>query len=197
MSFDLSKYEDVNSRIKRFRSEFPSGRLEAIIEDIDISKGYILVKALAYREYEDHVPAAVDYAFEIRSDRGVNLNFWIENAVTSAYGRVIGLLSPSDQRSTKQDMEKVERVEKWGAPVISEDQTLASSMVEFGSNLGLAQPEEAPTCPHGHRLLRKGVSEKTGKEFYGYVCVEIVRERQCEAIWYVKNIKTGEWTSSK
>ena len=36
MSF-LDNYEDVNARIKRFRSEFPSGRLIASIEHIDVS----------------------------------------------------------------------------------------------------------------------------------------------------------------
>jgi hypothetical protein len=41
----LDNYEDVNARIKRFRAEFPSGRLIAYIEDIDILKGTVLVKA--------------------------------------------------------------------------------------------------------------------------------------------------------
>ena len=47
----LDNYEDVNARIKRFRSEFPSGRLVAYIESFDIEKGTILVRAEAYREY--------------------------------------------------------------------------------------------------------------------------------------------------
>ena len=34
----MDNYEDVNSRIKRFRAEFPSGRLIAFIEDIDLEK---------------------------------------------------------------------------------------------------------------------------------------------------------------
>ena len=62
MSWNLENYEDVNARIKRFRAEFPTGRLEAFIEDIDIKAGHILIKALAYRTYEDEKPAAVDYA---------------------------------------------------------------------------------------------------------------------------------------
>ena len=49
MSF-LDNYEDVNSRIKRFRAEFPSGRLVAFIESFDIENGTILVRAEAYRE---------------------------------------------------------------------------------------------------------------------------------------------------
>ena len=63
MAFNLDNYEDVNARIKRFRFEFPTGRLECYIEDIDINAGYILVKALAFRNYEDEKPAATDYAY--------------------------------------------------------------------------------------------------------------------------------------
>ena len=84
MSNFLEGYEDVNARIIRIRAEYPSLRLVAYIEDIDITKGYVLIKAEAYREYEDLVPSAVDYAYEVRSDRGVNQHFWVENAVTSA-----------------------------------------------------------------------------------------------------------------
>jgi hypothetical protein len=117
----LEGYEDVNARIIRARSEYPSLRLVAYIEDIDITKGYILVKAEAYKNYEDEKPSAVDFAYEARSDRGVNLHFWVENAVTSAYGRVIGLLTPGGiARSTKQDMEKVEALStKDVAPVFT------------------------------------------------------------------------------
>jgi hypothetical protein len=57
----LDNYEDVNARIKRFRAEYPTGRLIAYIEDIDVVKGTVLVKAEAYREYEDAVPSAVDF----------------------------------------------------------------------------------------------------------------------------------------
>ena len=111
MSF-LDGYEDVNARIKRARAEFPGLRLVAYIEDIDLKNGYILIRAEAYKNYEDEKPSAVDYALEVRSDRGVNANFWVENCVTSAYGRVIGLLSPGGVgRPTRQDMEKVEAIQ--------------------------------------------------------------------------------------
>ena len=59
MSNFLEGYEDVNARIIRARAEYPSLRLVASIEDIDITKGYVLIKAEAYREYEDVAPSAV------------------------------------------------------------------------------------------------------------------------------------------
>jgi hypothetical protein len=86
MSNFLEGYEDVNARIIRARAEFPTLRLVASIEDIDITKGYVLIKAEAYKEYEDHLPSAVDFALEMRSDRGVNLHFWVENCVPQLMG---------------------------------------------------------------------------------------------------------------
>jgi hypothetical protein len=109
----LDNYEDVNSRITRFRSEFPSGRLIAYIEDANLKEGWILIKAEAYKEYEDHLPSAVDYAYGNVATYPANLKKWfVEDTITSAYGRVIGLLTPSLEhkaRSTVQDMEKVEQ----------------------------------------------------------------------------------------
>jgi len=118
MSWNLENYEDVNARIKRFRAEFPTGRLEAFIEDIDIKNGHILVKALAYRTYEDEKPAATDYAFESREGSRINANWWVENAVTSAYGRVIGCLTPSDARPTRQDMERAKELQDTHARLV-------------------------------------------------------------------------------
>ena len=105
MSFDLSTYEYVNSRIKRFRETYISGRITTEIVELNVKDGYVVIRACAYREHEDVVPAAIDYAFEQRSDRGVNRDFWIENCSTSSIGRCIGLLMPSDARPTRQDME--------------------------------------------------------------------------------------------
>jgi hypothetical protein len=112
MAFDLSNYEDVNARITRFRAEFPMGRIEAHIDHIDFENGRILVRALAFRTDDpNELPAAIDYAFEHRATHGVNRDFWVENAVTSAYGRAIGALTPSNARPTRQDMEKAEKLQ--------------------------------------------------------------------------------------
>ena len=109
MSF-LDNYEDVNARITRFRSEFPSGRLVTVIEDKDLSAGWVLVRAEAYREFEDAVPSAVDYAYGNVASLTQNMKKWlVEDTSTSAIGRCIGLLSPSPAgRPTRQDMERVE-----------------------------------------------------------------------------------------
>jgi len=190
MSNFLEGYEDVNARIIRARAEYPSLRLVASIEDIDITKGYVLIKAEAYKEYEDHLPSAVDYAFEMRSDRGVNLHFWVENAVTSAYGRVIGLLTPGGiARSTKQDMEKVESLSAKDVATVSDD--LWATTPEGLTAIDTAKNEVGrlqtnPECKHGARVWRTGTSAKTGKEWANYSCIEKSKANQCDPVWYMQ-----------
>jgi len=191
MSNFLEGYEDVNARIIRARAEYPTLRLIASIEDIDITKGYVLIKAEAYKEYEDHLPSAVDYAFEMRSDRGVNLHFWVENAVTSAYGRVIGLLTPGGiARSTKQDMEKVEALSAKDVAPASDDlwattPTIAAGIEAVKNELGGIYLQGKPECIHGARVWKTGTA-KTGREWGNYSCIEKSKATQCDPVWYMQ-----------
>jgi hypothetical protein len=196
MSFDLSTYEDVNSRIKRFRETHISGRITTDIIEINVKDGYVIIKASAYREHEDQVPAAVDYAFEQRSDRGVNRDFWIENCATSAIGRCIGLLMPSESRPTKQDMEKVERLatatpsveaDLWVTQKVTEGvgsvRPAAESIEAIRTQLGSEIVDQSPVCSHGRMVFKEGVSAKTGNKYSGYTCSSKDRGDQCKPIW--------------
>lgn len=205
MTFDLTDYEDVAARIRRFRETYPSGRLEAFIEDIDLKAGYVLIRANAYRSYEDEKPAAVDYAREDAQSSRINAKWYVENAVTSAYGRVIGLLLGTDKRPTRENMEiakdaeftKYEmkemeakrRIEEAKNPVPS----MAEAVEELKVGLGAHIIPESPQCRHGHMLLKTGVNAKTGLEYRGYVCSEKRKESQCAAVWF-KNVN-GDWLS--
>ena len=198
MAFDLNNYEDVNSRIKRFRETHIAGRITTEIVELNVKDGYVVIRACAYREHEDVVPAAIDYAFEQRSDRGVNRDFWIENCSTSAIGRAIGLLLPSDARPTRQDMEKVERlaaqpaveVDLWATaiPAVKVDgvgsvRPAAESIADIKAQLGGEVLDPAPICSHGRMVYKEGVSEKTGSKYRGYTCSSKSRGDQCKPIW--------------
>ena len=198
MSF-LDNYEDVNARIRRFRTEHPSGRLIAFIDNFDIEKGTILVRAEAYREYEDQVPSAVDYAFGNVNTYPQNMRKWmVEDTVTSAFGRVIGLLSPSEGgRPTRQDMEKVETLpasaDPWSTKASIEDMaTMASSILEIGKNLGGEIVPEVPRCPHGSMIWAEGTAKSTGKPWAAYKCTERIRANQCNPVWQVLG-SDGKW----
>ena len=193
----MDNYEDVNSRIKRFRAEFPSGRLIAFIEDLDLDKGTILVKAEAYREYEDAVPSAVDYAFGNVATLPQNMKKWfIEDCITSAYGRVIGLLTPSEHaRPTAQDMQKVESsyVDPWSVKAAAEGiPTIATAIADIQQDLGSELPAEPPRCSHGTMVWAEGTSSKTGKAWAAYRCTEKNKATQCNPYWHVLTSE-GKW----
>jgi hypothetical protein len=197
----LDNYEDVNARIKRFRSEFPTGKLIAYIEDIDMVKGTVLVKAEAYREYEDMVPSAVDYAFGNVASLTQNMKRWlIEDTVTSAYGRCIGLLTPSleySSRPTAQDMQKVETLpadsDPWSTKVAHEGiPTMATALGEIQLNLGGEQVAEPPRCAHGTMIWAEGTAKATGKPWAAYKCTEKNRANQCNPYWHVLG-SDGKW----
>ena len=216
MATFLDNYEDVNARIKRFRAEFPTGRIEVEIVEMDLKTGYILMRALAYRTNEDEKPAAIDYAFEMRSEQKIGGRWFIETCSTSAIGRAIGLLTPSDTRPTRQDMEAVERLDSaqvradqhnaiWETkhgpvPSVKSDDTIretgipsfAEAMATVAETLGAAPMPESPICMHGHMLHNKGTSAKTGKEWQGYFCPEKVKAKQCEARWMTVDAN-GKW----
>ena len=48
----LADYETANSTIKRYWSEFPTGRINPVIQEIDLAKGYIFVKTEIYRDFQ-------------------------------------------------------------------------------------------------------------------------------------------------
>lgn len=222
MSAFLEGYEDVNARITRIHVEFPTCRIITHIEDIDIVKGYVLIKAEFFKEFEDHVPSFTDFALEMRSDRGVNLHFWVENGITSAIGRVIGLASPSKDpkmlaRPTRQDMEKVERLsasdvselkktDAWTSiPSFDTKEaaesggipTLANAIEEVKNVLG-GQPiiNDPLGCRHGQRNFRTGKNGNTGNTWGGWFCPNGIVSHQCEVTWGAVG-SDGKWMVKK
>ena len=199
MSF-LDNYEDVNARITRFRSEFPSGRLVTVIEDKDLAAGWVLVRAEAYREFEDAVPSAVDYAYGNVASLTQNMKKWlVEDTSTSAIGRCIGLLSPSPAgRPTRQDMERVETLPATSDPwttvkVATETGTTAftTAMAEIGSQLGGELVAASPRCAHGS-MIWKQAAAGSPKNWGGYFCTEKTKATQCPPYWHVL-ASDGKW----
>ena len=198
MSF-LDTYEDVNSRISRFRSEFPSGRLIAIIEDKDLTAGWVLIRAEAYKEFEDAVPSAVDYAYGNVASLTANMRKWlVEDTSTSAIGRVIGLLSPSSGgRPTKQDMERVELLpptsDPWATLTITQTahDTGTTALVTAIEDVKTDLVSAAPRCGHG-TMIWKQAAAGSPKNWGGYFCTERTKATQCAPNWHVMT-SSGQW----
>jgi hypothetical protein len=191
--FNLAEYETVLQRIKRFRDEFPAGRLETSIIDVDLAKGHVLIEARAYREHEDLVPAAVDYAYGNQAFYNQNMKRWfIEDTSSSAIGRVISLLSPGEHRSTAETMAQVVtdsptvlESDPWATVTITSEaapEPLATGLNLIQGALGGVITDEAEQCSHGRMTWKEGVSSKTGNAYKGFVCPSKAKP-QCAPRW--------------
>jgi hypothetical protein len=216
MSF-LDNYEDVAARIARLWATHPTARVQTNIVDFNAEKGFVLIQAQIFREYEDVNPSATDYAFGNVATYNVNMKkFFVEDTVTSAIGRAIGLLLGADKRPTRQDMEKVENLSTKVANSTADDYdpwtvkfgdvpsfktaaeaeqsgipSLGSSMDEIAKQLGGELVKEAPTCSHGHRVWKQA-HEGAPKNWGGYFCTERTKATQCAPNWYVL-ASDGKW----
>jgi hypothetical protein len=191
--FDLTEYETIAQRIKRFRTEFISGRIETSIIDVDLVKGHILIEARVYREHEDVSPAAVDYAYGNQAFYNQNMKRWfVEDTTSSAIGRAISLLTPGEHRSTAETMAQVvtdspavSDSDPWATVTITAEP--APEHVSHGLNLiqgalGGVITDEAEQCAHGRMTWKEGVSSKTGNAYKGFVCPSKAKP-QCAPKW--------------
>ena len=186
--------------------------------DINLEKGYVLVECRVYRHYEDQEPAGIDYAFGNVQTYNVQMKKWfVEDTVTSAIGRCVGLVLGSDKRPTVQNMAQVEQIDSQIVQDSAKDYdywstkhgdvpsfqtreaadeagmlTLGSAIDEIKGTLGGVQVAAAPLCVHGHMIWREGTSAKTGKGWGGYMCSEKAKAKQCPPAWYVLT-SDGQW----
>ena len=186
----LENYETANATIKRFWLEYPSGRINPVIEDKDLIKGYIFVKTEIYRDYNDLLPTVVDYAYGNVAFYPENMKKWFaEDSVTSSIARAIKLLTPSESRPSFEDMQRVEKLADVPFPKSLDEVHIASDLKSVGEALedlteqivtGQVSEKE---CQHGFMVWKTGISPKTGKPYKGWTCPSKNRDFQCQAIW--------------
>jgi hypothetical protein len=112
--FDLSQYDTVDSRIKKFLTDFEDGRIvtEIVAMDGEIGKTRWVVKASAFRYLDEVTPSATGFAFEVDGTGMANQTSALENAETSARGRCLQALGYTGAKSpSREEMEKVQRAE--------------------------------------------------------------------------------------
>ena len=215
--FDLSNYEDVNSRIKRFQVAYPVGRIVTDVIQFNAEKGHILVSAQIYREHEDTLPSAVDYAFGDASTFNASMRkFYVEDTVTSAIGRALSLILETSNKSTKQDMARVRTTTtKEYIPVVNEDDawtiktvampiTSEEAVATVKDIIGATTDKDIPNCLCGkQRILRTGTA-KTGKQWAAWDCpfkasnYQVGQQKACDPdrVWLELNAN-GQWQPQK
>lgn len=190
MAFDLSNYETVDERLHKWWKEFPDGRLET--EVVEASNTRFIVICRLFRTEVDQKPYATGIASETVSDRGVNANFALPNCETSAIGRAISNagLSAKGKRPSREEMASVNKLQTL-AETFSVDRTepLPVSNEEWIAAVQRTPPKAPPECCAKGMSLRTGLSKTTKKEYYGYVCLDNIKEH---AVW-AKQDATGSW----
>lgn len=170
MSF-LDNYEDVAARIQRFWATHPTGKIHTNIVDVDILKGYILVECRVYKEFEDTTPSGIDFAFGNVATYNANMKKWfIEDTVTSAIGRAVGLVLGSDKRPTAQNMAQIETVDVSIVKATADDyDPWATPLVEpIAQVVAQIQGEPQLRCKHGEMKFNSG--KKNDKAWGGWFC---------------------------
>ena len=193
MSF-LENYESANDTIIRFRKEHPTGCVVTSIQESGLDKGWVLVKAEIFREYEDTVPSAVDFAYGNVATYPQNMKKWfVEDTVTSCIARAIKLLSPSATRPSREDMARVEYEatpskaddDLWATLTVTTSEA-TSGAEPVGNLLTLvkedAAPQRNPFCSHGEMRLNKS-KPGAAKAWSGFFCPAKDRDSQCTPIW--------------
>ena len=191
MAFDLSDYEDVATLNKWFISNFPAGRSDISVINHDAVNGYILVQATLWRDSKDSAPAVSNIAFGSRESYIQNMKkFYCEDTATSALGRAIILLKGSDKTATKDSMKQVAQAQTFS---VDRTEPMPISNDEWIKAAKTTPPKPPLVCCDKGHTLRTGLSKTTQKPYYGYVCLDNIKEH---AVW-AKQDSTGSWFFGK
>lgn len=192
MGNPLENYESVAERIEKFWIHYPMGRIDSQVVHQDGNR--YIIRTDLYRDAQDMIPFATDFAEEIRSNSN---RFPLENCVTSSIGRALhtGGISKFSENANRPSFEEMRRV---GLSVVPEPTASVTMKVtqerdpwSFGAALDNVGHElttstailDVPTCQHGPMAFKEGVNGKTGKPYKGFVCTEKNRDFQCPARW--------------
>ena len=192
MNRRLDDYVDVATRIAAFKEKHPDGSLQS--ELVEFTDKRVVVKAYAYRDRDDKVPA-VGHAAEVIPHPNANMRgSELMVCETSAWGRAIAALGFEVKRGVATREEVASAEARTSAPVsepvpvappLHEDERLTNVWIDDERNAAVISPEfelatklaaqakadEAGLCPTHRRPWRYrdgGISKTTGKAFEGF-----------------------------
>lgn len=86
-----SGYVPVNKRIEEFYEKYPDGAIRS--EIVEIQENVVIVKAMAFRHFQDEHPAGVGHSqMPIPGKNNFTRDSEVENAETSAWGRALAAM---------------------------------------------------------------------------------------------------------
>jgi len=198
---DLTQYEDAATLNRWFLNNYPLGRIDLQLVEINLDKGIVVFKGSLYRDSNDANPAVTNYAKGERDDYPAHMRKWyLEDTATSCIARCLTLLKGSNKTAPKESMARattwsvepkaallddLQSADRHAAEVFAEAVRNAPDVVmrEVGT-----LPEQV--CEDGSRMrFKEGISKTTGKPFKGYVCE---CGKSCPAKWASQS-SNGNW----
>lgn len=135
--FNLDDYETVETRLAKFWSEHPEGRVHTDL--IAYSDTQFIVKAAVFFDRTDERAVAHGLAEETVTTKGVNMTSALENCETSAIGRALANCgyATKGQRPSREEMAKVQRAQV--RPLDAEELVRLAGVIAACDAMGLDQ----------------------------------------------------------
>ena len=173
MSYDISDYVDVKTRIELLYKKFENASIQFEFKGVmEGNPDFIWGIAYVYRHPEDPRPATGTCSELAQGKTAFTRGSELANLETSAIGRAIGALGIGLGKSmaTKQEVNsaKARQVE----PTVTEET----------DPWAIPKDPNVPTCLHG-AMRRKTGLKKDGKPYAGYVCTVGGKDESCAAKW--------------
>jgi hypothetical protein len=176
MSYDISDYVDVKTRIELLLKKYPEASIQ--FEFCGLMEGnpdYIWGIARVYRTPDDVRPSTGTCSELAQGKTAFTRGSELANLETSAIGRAIGALGIGLGKSmaSKQEVNAAQarQVTPTAAPIEVDPWALVDE-----PNL------DRPVCAHGHMERKTGL-KKDGTPYAGWICADKGASVRCEAIW--------------
>ena len=190
MAFNLEDYTTVQERSNIFWERWPNGAVRTRI--ISESDTRVVVVCELFRDSTDSQPFATGHAKEVISDRGVNRDFALENCETSARGVAFKAANIGTEKNGPSREEMVRVKEKQAVAqsfAVDRTEPLQLSNEDWVKAANVTTPKAPPECCAKGMSLKTGLTKTTQKPYYGYVCLDNIKEH---AVW-AKQDATGAW----
>jgi hypothetical protein len=174
MSYDISDYVDVKTRIELLYKKYPDASIQ--FEYMGVMEGnpdFIWGVARVYRSPEDLLPTTGTCSELAQGKTAFTRGSELANLETSAIGRAIGALGIGLGKSmaTKQEVNAAQA--RQITPAVEVD-----PWAKVDEPKGLA----VPSCTHGDMRRKTGL-KKDGTPYAGYVCTVGGIGEDCKARW--------------
>jgi hypothetical protein len=194
MAFNLDDYTTVQERSNIFWERYPNGAVRTRI--VSESDTRVIVVCELFRDNADEKPFATGEAKEVISDRGVNRDFALENCATSARGVAFKVANIGTEKNgpSREEMARVNQKQAV-AQTFSVDRTdpLPISNEDWVKAAQTKPPKPPLVCCDKGHTLRTGLNKTTQKPYYGYVCLDNIKEH---AVW-ARQDSSGAWFFGK